>query len=252
MKLKNKIAIVTGSAGGIGAAIAEKFAENGASVALWDFNDKGLQEMEEKLAKYGIKIKGYKTDVTDYDGVMKIGQQVIEDFGRVDILVNCAGGGRDIARPLRELDHEKWNKLIDLNLTSAFNCTKAVIENMIQNKYGKIVNFSSVAGMRGGGLLGKAGYAAAKAGVIGFTKAVAKECAQYGIYCNAIAPSLHVTPLIEANMDADEIQALKNNFLLKTAGDPYKLAELVVFLASDDAQFITAALYTVDGGFSYH
>lgn len=252
MKLQNKIAIVTGSAGGIGAAVAEKFAQNGASVALWDMNEKGLQEMEEKLAMYGVKTKGYKTNVTDYDEVMEIGQQVIKDFGRVDILINCAGGGRDIALTLRELDHEKWNKLIDLNMTSAFNCTKAVIENMVENKYGKIVNFSSVAGLRGGGLLGKAAYATAKAGVVGFTKAVAKECAQYGIYCNAIAPSLHVTPLIEANMNPEEIQALKNSFLLKTAGDPNKLAELVLFLASDDAQFITAALYTVDGGFSYH
>ena len=114
------------------------------------------------------------------------------------------------------------------------------------------MNFSSVAGLRGGGLLGKAAYATAKAGVVGFTKAVAKECAPYGIYCNAIAPSLHVTPLIEANMNSEEIDELKKGFLLKKAGDPNKLAELVLFLASDDAQFITAALYTVDGGFSYH
>lgn len=252
MKLQNKIAIVTGSAGGLGAAVAEKFAQNGASVALWDMNESGLQDMEEKLVQYGVKVKGYKTNVTDYKEVQEKGQQVIKDFGRIDILINCAGGGRDIALTLRELDDEKWNKLIDLNMTSAFNCTKAVIENMVENKYGKIVNFSSVAALRGGGLLGKAAYATAKAGVIGLTKAVAKECAPYGIYCNAIAPSLHVTPLIEANMKPDQINDLKNSFLLKTAGDPAKLAELVLFLASDDAQFITAALYTVDGGFSYH
>ena len=252
MKLQNKIAIVTGSASGLGAAVAEKFAKNGASVALWDLNEKGLKEMEEKLAQYGTKIKGYKTNVTDYDGVMEIGKQVIKDFGRVDILINCAGGGRDIAVGLRELDGERWSKMIDLNMTSTFNCTKAVIENMIEHNYGKIVNFSSVAGLRGGGLLGKAAYATAKAGVVGFTKAVAKECAPYGIYCNAIAPSLHVTPLIEANMDPEQIKALKDSFLLKKAGDPDKLAELVLFLASDDAQFITASLYTVDGGFSYH
>ncbi|WP_313342301.1 SDR family oxidoreductase [Sedimentibacter sp.] len=252
MRLKNKIAIITGSAGGIGAAVAVKFAEHGANVALWDMNEKGLMEMEEKLAQFGVKAKGYKTNVTDYNEVQEIGQQVIKDFGRIDILINCAGGGRDIALNLRELDDEKWDKLIDLNMTSIFNCTKAVVENMVENKYGKIVNFSSVAGLRGGGLLGKAAYATAKAGVVGFTKAVAKECAQYGIYCNAIAPSLHVTPLIEANMKPEQIEELKNSFLLKTAGDPSKLAELVVFLASDDAQFITAALYTVDGGFSYH
>ncbi len=252
MKLQNKIAIVTGSAGGLGAAVAEKFVQNGASVALWDMNEKGLKEMEERLTQYGVKVKGYKTNVTDYDEVMDKGQQVVRDFGRIDILINCAGGGKDISLGLRELDYEKWVKLIDLNMNSAFNCTKAVIENMIENNYGKIVNFSSVAGLRGGGLLGKAAYATAKAGVVGFTKAVAKECAPYGIYCNAIAPSLHVTPLIEANMNSEEIDELKKGFLLKKAGDPNKLAELVLFLASDDAQFITAALYTVDGGFSYH
>ncbi|NYB75760.1 SDR family oxidoreductase [Sedimentibacter hydroxybenzoicus DSM 7310] len=252
MRLKDKIAVITGSAGGIGAAVAIKFAENGANVALWDVNEAGLKEMEEKLSSYGVKAKGYKTNITDYKEVQEIGLQVIQDFGRVDILINCAGGGRDIALGLRELDDEKWDRLIDLNMTSMFNCTKAVIENMVENKYGKIVNFSSVAGLRGGGLLGKAAYATAKAGVIGFTKAVAKECAPYGIYCNAIAPSLHVTPLIEANMGAEQIEELKNSFLLKTAGDPSKLAELVVFLASDDAQFITASLYMVDGGFSYH
>lgn len=252
MKLQNKVAIITGSAGGIGAAIAEKFAQYDASVAMWDMNEKGLQEMERKLAGYGVKAKGYKVNITDYDEVQELGQQVIKDFGKVDILINCAGGGRDIALSLRELDHDKWSKLVDLNLTSAFNCTKAVIENMIDNNYGKIVNFSSVAGLRGGGLLGKAGYAAAKAGIVGFSKAIAKECAQYGIYCNTIAPALHVTPLIQANLNTGQIEAVKDNFLLKKAGDPEKLAELVAFLASDDASYITASLYTVDGGYSYH
>ncbi|MEL7649482.1 MAG: SDR family oxidoreductase [Sedimentibacter sp.] len=252
MRLENKNAVITGSAGGLGAAVAEKFAQNGANVALWDMNEKGLEEMQTKLQKYGVIAKGYKANVTDFDEVQQIGQQVIQDFGRIDILINCAGGGRDIALGLRDLDKSQWDKLIDLNLTSAFNCTKAVIENMIENHYGKIVNFSSVAGLRGGGLLGKAAYASAKAGIIGLTKAIAKEFAQYGIYANTVAPALHVTPLIEANMNPAEIEELKKNFLLKTAGDPGKLAELVVFLASDDAQFITAALYTVDGGFSFH
>jgi len=252
MRLENKNAIITGSASGLGAAVAERFALNGANVAMWDMNEKGLAEMEEKLKKYGVVAKGYKTNVTDYDEVQERGQQVIKDFGKIDILINCAGGGRDIALGLRELDENTWDKLIDLNLKSAFNCTKAVIENMIENNYGKIVNFSSVAGLRGGGLLGKAAYATAKAGIVGLTKAVAKEFAQYGIYANAIAPALHITPLIEANMNPEQIEELKKSFLLKTSGDPAKLAELVVFLASDDAQFITAALYTVDGGFSFH
>ncbi len=252
MRLQNKIAIITGSAAGLGAAVAEKFAENGANIALWDMNEQGLQEMEEKLSQYGIKAKAYKTNVTDYDEVQERGQQVIKDFGRVDILINCAGGGKDITLGFRELDKDSWKRQIDLNLNSAFYCTKAVIENMVENKYGKIVNFSSVAGLRGGGLLGKGAYSTAKAGVVGLTKAVAKEFAKYNIYANAIAPALHVTPLIKANLSNEQIEELKHSFLLDTSGDPSKLAELVVFLASDDAQFITAALYTVDGGFSFH
>ena len=123
---------------------------------------------------------------------------------------------------------------------------------MIERNYGKIVNISSVAGMRGGGLLGRGAYSTAKAGIIGFTKAVAKEFAEYGIYANTIAPALHVTPLIESKMDENQIEKLKNSFLLKSAGQLEKLAELIVFLASDDAQFITGALYTVDGGYSMH
>lgn len=253
MRLKNKNAIITGAAGGIGAAIAEKFVQNGANVALWDLNEKRISELEASLTEsYNVKVKSYKTDVTNYEMVQEIGQKVIEEYGKIDILVNCAGGGKEISLGFRELDEITWKNQINLNLNSAFYCTKAVIENMIQNRYGKIVNFSSVAGLRGGGLLGKGAYSTAKAGIIGFTKALAKEFAQYGIYANAIAPSLHVTPLIESNLNHEQIEELKKNFLLNTVGDSYKLAELVVFLASDDAQFITAALYTVDGGYSFH
>lgn len=252
MRLEHKNAIVTGSAGGLGGAVAEKFAQNGANLALWDIDENGLNEMKAKLEKYGVKVNAYKTDVTDYDEVQKKGQQVIKDFGRVDILINVAGGGKDITLGFRELDKDSWKRQIDLNLNSTFYCIKAVIENMVENKYGKIVNFSSVAGMRGGGLLGKGAYCTAKAGVIGMTKAVAKEFAKYGIYANCVAPALHITPLIEANLNPQQIEELKHAFLLDTAGDPSKLAELVAFLASDDAQFITAATYTVDGGYSFH
>ena len=252
MRLKNKNAIITGAASGIGASICEKFAEYGANLALWDINENGLEEMKKKFPKYNIKVEGYKTNVTDYHNVQEIGKRTIKDFGKIDILINCAGGGKDLSLGFRELDDITWKNQIDLNLNSAFYCSKSVIEHMIEQRYGKIVNIASIAGMRGGGLLGKGAYSTAKAGVIGFTKALAKELGEFGIYVNTVAPGLHVTPLITGKIPEARIEEIKNSFPLKTAGDPEKLAELIAFLASDDAQFITGALLTVDGGYSMH
>jgi NAD(P)-dependent dehydrogenase (short-subunit alcohol dehydrogenase family) len=252
MRLNNKNAIITGSASGIGAAVCEKFAENGANIALWDINETSLKEMKRRLEKYNVKVACYKTDVTNYNDVQEKGKAVIKEFDKVDILVNCAGGGKDLSLGFRELDEVTWKRQIDLNLNSAFYCTKSIIDHMVEKRYGKIVNLSSVAGMRGGGLLGKGAYSTAKAGIIGFTKALAKEFAEYGIYANTVAPSLHVTPLILSKMDKRKIKEIENSFPLKTSGDPEKLAELITFLASDDAQFITGALFTVDGGYSMH
>lgn len=252
MKLKGRTAIITGAASGIGKAISEKFAEHGANLALWDLNMEGLNDLKQSLEKYGTRVECYQVNVTDYDETQACGKKVVGDYNKIDILINCAGGGKDLSLGFRDLDANTWKNQIGLNLDSAFYCTKSIIENMIENKYGKIVNLSSVAGMRGGGLLGKGAYSTAKAGVIGFTKALAKEMAEFGIYANTVAPALHVTPLILGKMNTEEIDNLKNSSLLKTAGDPEKLAELIVFLASDDAQFITGSLITVDGGYSMH
>ncbi len=252
MKLKNKSAIVTGGASGIGASICAKLAEHGANIAVWDINEAGLKEIKDKLAKYDVKVESYKTNVTDYANAQEVGKKTISDFGKIDILVNCAGGGKDLSLSFRQLDDVTWKKQIDLNLNSAFNCSKAVIEHMIDQRYGKIVNIASVAGMRGGGLLGRGAYSTAKAGIIGFTKAMAKELGEFGIYVNTVAPGLHVTPLITSNMTESRIQELKDDLPLKTAGEPEKLAELIAFLTSDDAQFITGALIPVDGGYAMY
>lgn len=252
MRLENRTAIITGAASGIGRAIAKKAVENGANVALWDIDKYGLVELKESLAKYEVEIRCYQVNVTNYAEVQEKGRLTISDFGKVDILINCAGGGENLNLGFRQLDENTWKEQIDLNLNSTFYCTKSVIEHMVEEGYGKIVNISSVAGMRGGGLLGRGAYSTSKAGVIGFTKALAKEVAEYGVYANTVAPALHVTPLIMKKMDKTEIEEIKNSSLLKTTGDPEKLAELVVFLASDDAQFITGALFTVDGGYSMH
>ena len=252
MDLKNKTAVVTGGGSGIGAAICEKLAEYGANIAIWDINESAMADIKEKMAKYGVKVGCYKTNVMDYDNTQEIGSQTIADFGSVEILINCAGGGKELTLGFRELDNDSWRRQIDLNLSSAFFCTKSVIEHMIAQQYGKIVNIASVAGMRGGGLLGKGAYSTAKAGVIGMTKALAKEFGEFGIYVNTVAPGMHVTPLITSKLSEPEIEQLQNVFPLKRAGDPEKLAELIAFLSSDDAQYITGSLIPVDGGYAMH
>lgn len=252
MRLENKSAIVTGGASGIGASICKKLAEHGANIAVWDINEDGLEEIKKELEDYGVKVECYKANVTDYDNAQEAGIKTISDFGKIDILINCAGGGKDLALGFRDLDAVTWKKQMDLNLNSTFNCSKALIEHMIDQRYGKIVNIASVAGMRGGGLLGKGAYSTAKAGVMGLTKAMAKELGEFGIHVNSVAPGLHVTPLITKNMTEARIQELKDDLPLKTAGQPEKLAELIAFMASDDAQFITGSLVVVDGGYAMY
>jgi len=251
MRLDGKIAMVTGAASGIGAATAEAMAASGADLALIDINEKGLLKLRGALSKYDRVIKTYTVDVTDYDIVQKAGKKIFSDFKKVDILVNCAGGGKDAFLGFRELDLDSWDRQIKLNLDSTFYCTKVVIEKMIEQKSGKIINFSSVAGLRGGGMFGRGAYSTAKAGIVGLTKALARELGPYGIHVNAIAPGLHITPLTEIN-SKEALKAVEESLPLRCSGQPSKLAQLVVFLASDNAQFITGSVITVDGGFAMH
>ncbi|NSW92900.1 MAG: SDR family oxidoreductase [Firmicutes bacterium] len=251
MRMDGKTVIITGGASGLGAAIAEAMAKNGANLALLDINAEGLAKVKNQVSQYSTRVETYKVDVTDYKEVQKIGEIIYSDFDKVDVLVNCAGGGKEIVLGFRELTEESWKRQIDLNLNSTFNCCKMVIENMIAQKSGKIINISSVAGLRGGGLLGRGAYSTAKAGVVGLTKALAKELGPFNVHAIAVAPGYHVTPLTE-NIAEDKKNAIMQQIPLNKAGDPKKLGELIVFLASDDAQFITGSLITVDGGYSMH
>ena len=236
MNFSSRTAVITGAASGIGAETAKAFAESGADLVLLDINEEGLQSLHESIKKFHIRINTFVVDVTDFDAVQLVGQKINKIYDKIDILANIAGGGVDGQKPISELSKESWDKLIYLNLGSVFNCTKMVIKQMIEQRSGKIINISSVAGVRGGPQLAKGGYATAKAGVIGLTQTLARELGSYGILVNVIAPGLHLTPGTTSN-NSEAMQSIINNLPLKKAGDSSKLAQLILFLASDDNQY---------------
>lgn len=251
MKLQGKTAVITGAARGTGAETAKAMAKSGADLVLLDINEEGLKEQQEELKKYPVKVHVFAVDLTNYELVQKVGKEIYKVCERIDILVNIAGGGPDSTKPIAELSKESWDNLISINLGTAFNCTKMVIEQMIKQKSGRIVNVSSAAGVRGGPQFGKGGYAASKAGVNGLTQTLARELGPYGILVNAIAPGLHLTPAT-CGHPSDAMKALEASIPLRKFGDVNDLAKLIVFLASDDNQYITGDIICVDGGQCMH
>lgn len=257
MKFFGKTVAVTGAAGGIGAEVAKAFAAEGANVAMMDINEKGLQSMKESLAGSKGKIEGYVCSVVDYDAVQAVGKKIEAELGPVDVLCNVAGANpAPVNKAIIDQDKSGWDLVINLNLNSVFNCIKMCVPGMVERRSGKVINISSVAGVMGGGLMGKGAYAPAKAGVIGLTKVLAREVGQYGINVNCVAPGMHFTPLVKDlnnNEGArDTVQRIIDNLPLHTAGDPADLAQLFVFLASDSAKFMTGDVICVDGGYSMH
>jgi 3-oxoacyl-[acyl-carrier protein] reductase len=251
MNLQGKTAVITGAASGIGAETAKAMAGSGADLVLLDINEEGLKLQHERLKEYPVQVEIIAVDLTDYDAVQRVRKKIYQVCERIDILANIAGGGPDGSKPIAELSKESWDKQISINMGTTFNCTKMVIDKMIEQKSGKIVNISSVAGVRGGPMDGKGGYAAAKAGVIGLTQTLARELAPYGILVNTVAPGLHLTPLT-ADKTPESIRANIAKIPLRYTGDPAKLAKLIMFLVSDDNQFITGDLICVDGGLCMH
>jgi 3-oxoacyl-[acyl-carrier protein] reductase len=251
--LQGKTAIITAAASGIGAETTKLMAENGADLVLMDINGDGLKKLQqESLNKYSIRAHSFAIDLTDYDAVQKLGAEIFKIYPRIDILVNVAGGGGpDGSVPIAELSREKWDRLIELNMGTMFNCTKMVISKMMEQKAGRIVNVSSAAGVRGGPVFGKGGYAAAKAGVNGFTQTLARELGPYGIYVNSIAPGLLETPMT-ANNPSEATKDFLSRLPLRKIGDVGTVAKLIVFLASDDNQYISGDIICVDGGLCMH
>ena len=245
MRLKDKIALVTGGSRGLGKAIALQLAKDGAEVVVnYVASADKAEEVVRTIQAAGGKAQAMKADVSSFEEVEKMVDTIYEQFGRIDILVNNAGVNRD--ELLISMEKDDWNTVIATNLGGLFNCTKAVAKYMMVQKSGRIINMSSVAGERGG--RGQSNYAASKGGVNAFTRSVAMELAPKKITVNAVAPGV-----IETEMSSTVIRRAKdiilNSVALKRLGQPEEVARVVAFLASDDSSYITGEVIRVDGGF---
>lgn len=241
--LEGKVALITGGTRGIGKGIVEVFAAQGAQVAFtYAGSVEKAQELEKALSGT-TKIKGYQSDASDYDAAHKLVDDVIAEFGQVDILINNAGITRD--NLMLRMSKEDWDTIIKVNLDSVFNLTKAVIKPMMKARSGSIINMTSVVGIKGNA--GQANYAASKAGVIGFTKSIALELGSRNIRCNAVAPGFIETEMTGA-LDEKTVQGWRDGIPLKRGGQPEDVANACVFLGSEMSSYISGQVLNVDGG----
>ena len=240
--LKGKVAVVTGGSRGIGRAICTAFAANGADVAiLYAGNTEKAREAEAAVLAAGVRGKAYPCNVADFAQTAAVFKQILEDFGTVDILVNNAGITKD--KLVLSMSPEDFQSVISVNLAGAFNAIKQVYPVMMRKRAGKIINVSSVSGLMGNA--GQANYASSKAGLVGLTKSVARELAPRGICCNAVAPGFVTTDMTTAFQENEKILG---TIPLKRFAAPEEVAELVLFLASDKANYITGEVIRIDGG----
>ena len=241
--LEGKTGLVTGGARGIGRAIAIAFAKHGANVAFSDMNaDENFQNLEKELNAMGVKAKGYVSDASNFEASQAMVDEIVKDFGRIDILVNNAGITRDTL--LMRMTEEQWDLVMNVNLKSVFNLTKAAQKYMLKQKSGSIINMSSVVGVSGNA--GQANYSASKAGIIGFTKSVARELGSRNIRCNAIAPGFIIT-----EMTHKLPEEVRNEWIekipLKRGGTPEDVADVCVYLGSEMSSYISGQVISVCG-----
>ena len=242
MRFKDKVVVITGGAQGIGKEIAAQFAAEKAKIALFDVNEQILETTVRELASH-TKVVGLKVDVTNLADVENNINKVIDNFGRVDILVNNAGITRDIL--VLRLSENDWDMVLAVNLKGSFNCIKALTKHMVKQRYGRIVNISSVIGIMGNP--GQINYAASKAGLIGITKTLAKELGTRNINVNAVAPGYIQTAMTDKLSDKVK-EEMRDRISLGRLGAPADVAKAVLFLASSDADYITGQVLVVDGG----
>ena len=242
--LESKVAIITGGSRGIGKSICETFAQNGCNVAFTYNNSKDSAEaLAEKLNSSGIKAKAYKSDASSFDDATKLVEDVLNDFGKIDILVNNAGIKKD--NLLMRMEKSDFDSVINTNLSSVFNLTKASIKTFLKQRNGSIVNISSVVGVKGNA--GQSNYSASKAGIIGFSKSIALELGSRNIRSNVIAPGFIETDMTDS-LSEDVINSWKESIPLKRGGNPSDVGNACVFLASDLSSYITGQVLHVDGG----
>ena len=242
--LEGKTALITGASKGIGRTIAQKFAEHGANVAFTYLSsvEKG-QALEQELQSFGTQIKGYRSDASKFDEADKLINDIVADFGKLDIVVNNAGITKDGL--LMRMTEEKWDEVLNVNLKSIFNVTKAASKIMMKARQGVFINMSSVVGIQGNA--GQGNYAASKAGIIGFSKSMAKELGSRNIRTNVVAPGFIKTEMTEV-LDPKIVEGWTAGIPLKRAGETVEIANTCVFLASDMAAYITGQVISVDGG----
>ncbi|MGA1341094.1 MAG: 3-oxoacyl-[acyl-carrier-protein] reductase [Flavobacteriaceae bacterium] len=242
--LENKVAIITGASRGIGAGIASVFAQHGAHVAFtYSSSEAPALALAEELTSLSVKAKAYQSNAGSFDQAQALVDQVVIDFGQVDILVNNAGITKD--NLLMRMSEQDFDQVVETNLKSVFNMTKAVQKYFLKQRSGSIINMSSVVGVKGNA--GQANYAASKAGMIGFTKSIALELGSRNIRCNAIAPGFIETEMT-AKLDEKVVQSWREGIPLKRGGSPEDVANACVFLASDLSSYVTGQVLHVDGG----
>lgn len=242
--LEGKTAIITGATRGIGRGIALTFAKQGANVAFtYSSSEEAALSLEKELTGLGVKAKSYKSNAADFNEAQNLVDQVLEFFGNVDVLINNAGITKD--NLLMRMNEEDFDNVMDVNLKSVFNMTKAIQRTMLKNRNGVIINMSSVVGVKGNA--GQTNYAASKAGVIGFSKSVALELGSRNIRCNVVAPGFIETEMT-AKLGEDVVKGWTEAIPLKRGGTPEDIANACVFLASDLATYITGQVINVDGG----
>ena len=247
MRLKDKVAVITGSSRGIGRAIAEAYGENGASVVVnYSSSQKAAEEVVNKIQGFGMRSIAVKADVAKKEEVERLVQTAIGEFGRIDILVNNAGFTRPAM--MMRMTEDEWDQVLDIHLKGAFLCSQAVARHMKEQKSGKIINVTSVAGLVG--TVGQINYSAAKGGVLSMTKSIARELAQYNICANVISLGIVATDMTEKIRTDEKLKEIYiNRILLKRFAEPGDISPAFVFLASDESNYITGQIFCVDGGY---